>query len=240
MVYIREDQEGYNPSRQWPDLPLPTLPPDAPEQEAPPAFDPEKVKCAMAVHHLQTDFLKGLGFDPCKEYAENQVTSILEAVMPHDKRCPICKEELFNTQRLKAHLRAKHMEKTPFYCSICDKYFGDKATLNLHNRKHDTNCPLFICNTCQKVFTVQSRLREHQKSHLPQNIDQPCRHCGKTIKERKNLVNHEKFCKMNPEPPARLQCPYCARSYIQKKDLRKHCKDHHKGRDWEKDFVPQG
>ena len=238
-VYLREDREGYNPIRQWPGEPLPSITGDAAsEVQVAPKFDEATTKLAMSTHHINVDFLKKCGFDPCKEYAAMQVTALLEAILPNTTLCPICKKDLSNTQRLRAHIRGQHMSTTPFYCGICEKYFSDLATKNLHMRKHDANAPLFACSSCTKTYTVKSRLTEHLKSHLAQNINQPCQFCGKRIKEIKNLKSHEKYCVQNPNKPAKLQCPYCPKEYDQKKDLRKHAKKHHPGRNFEADFVP--
>ena len=234
LVYTREDREGYCPPRQWPDEPYPTPPADAP---APPAMDPKIVAHCMAEHHINTDLLRSINKDPCKEYADRQVSNVLEAIMPKDKKCPVCGEEVFNTQRLRSHIRAKHMDHTPFHCAICNKFFGDQSQLTLHNKKHDPAAPQFTCTTCQKVYYVRSRLTEHMKSHLQQNINQPCQYCGKVIKAVKNLKGHEKICSQNPTKAPRKQCPYCPKNYDQKKDLLKHAREHHPGRDFQRDYV---
>ena len=86
QVYLNEDREGYNPKRQWPKIPLPTT--TAPSADPAPATDPEKLKKALAVHHLAVDWLTSLGVDPCKDYAEKKVEYVLEAVQPKDTECP--------------------------------------------------------------------------------------------------------------------------------------------------------
>ena len=64
-VYTNEDLEGYNPSREWPEEDLPT----APEPQAAPTFSAELIRKGLSIHHLYCDWLKALGVDPCKEYA---------------------------------------------------------------------------------------------------------------------------------------------------------------------------
>ena len=98
QVYLNEDREGYNPKRQWPKVPLPS----SSTADPAPAIDPEKLKKALAVHHLAVDWLTSLGVDPCKDYAEKKVDYVLEAVQPKDTECPICKEPLSSGIRIKA------------------------------------------------------------------------------------------------------------------------------------------
>ena len=240
VVYLTEDREGYNPQRQWPDKPFPQMPEPAratdPVPEPAPTLDLQK---PLAMHHLIVDYCLSLGEDPCRKYQAEKVSNMVESVDRMDKECPICKLKLSNASRLKAHLRAQHMEQTPYHCSTCDRYFGDKATLNLHMRKHDASAPTFVCSTCNKAFLVKSRLKEHEKVHLAKNKDQPCQHCGKKIKELKNLKQHEKNCESNPNKDPRKKCPYCTKDYQQKKDLRHHVRVSHAGRlaTFEQDFV---
>ena len=240
LVYLNEDREGYNPARQWPQQPFPTVPepatPTDPVPEASPTID---LKQPLAMHHLLTDWCLSLGEDPCRLYQLQKVSHLLEAVQAKTTECPVCHDKLSNTQRLRAHIRAKHMEVTPHHCEPCNRYFGDAATLNLHKRKHDKDAVTYACPTCNKVYTVKSRLTEHLKSHLPENLNQPCRYCGTVIKEKKNLKSHEANCKSNTQKKPRIKCPYCTRDYQQKKDLKVHVKNHHESRlaTWEKDLV---
>ena len=122
------------------------------------------------------EYLKGLGVDPCKEYNAQNVEYLIEAVVPGDKRCSVCGHKSYNAQRLRAHMRAQHLE-----------YLADKATLTLHEKRHSLANYTHPCDECEKAFTSQSRLTEHKKVHLPGNQNIPCRFCGKQIKERKNL-----------------------------------------------------
>ena len=238
LVYVREDTQGYNPSRQWPNTPYPKVPPPQPDQPGPqpaPTFDLRK---PMALHHLIAEWCLALGEDPCKDFRNKGVQHQLEAIQPKEKECPVCHKKLSNTQRLKAHVRAAHMEETPYYCSICKRYFADKHTMNLHNQRHSTSTPLFVCQTCQKPFTQKSRLTEHEKIHQDGATDLPCQYCQKIIKEKKNLLQHEQNCKSNVNRAPRKQCPYCVKNYQQKKDLAHHVRVHHASRlnTWQADF----
>ena len=108
-MYTNEDLEGYNPSREWPEEDLPK----APEPQAAPTFSPELIKKGLSIHHLYCDWLKALGVDPCKEYANQSVQAILEAVVAGDTVCPICTKHLKTTQRFRSHIKGQHMESTP-------------------------------------------------------------------------------------------------------------------------------
>ena len=231
QVYLNEDREGYNPKRQWPKIPLPTT--TAPLADPAPATDPEKLKKALAVHHLAVDWLTSLGVDPCKDYTEKKVEYVLEAVQPKDTECPICKEPLSSGVRIKAHIRAKHMDVTEFQCKECLKSFGDNQTLTYHERSHDPATRVHVCDQCGKSYVVKSRLTEHMKVHLPENIDQPCKFCGKKIKEIKNLRAHERRCDKNKtkSKAPRVQCPFCPKYFAQAKDMRRHAKDKHPTQD---------
>ena len=144
MVYITEDREGYNPSRQWPDQPFPKMPePATPDEPSPPAPSIDLQK-SLTMHHLIVDYCLSLGEDLCRRYQSQKLNNLVEAVVSGDKECPVYKEKLSSSSRLKAHLRAQHMEVTPFHCSTCDRYFGEKATYNLHMRKHDPTAPTFV------------------------------------------------------------------------------------------------
>ena len=244
LIYLSEDTEGYNPPRQWSD-PFPRVPEPQPEDPgAAPAVPPQPaptydLRQPMQMHHLLVDWCKALGEDPCRAYSAQNVQHMLEAIPPRATDCPVCHKTCFNTQRLKSHVRAQHMEKTPFHCQICDRYFADATTLNIHNRRHDDTAPVFTCGTCNKPFLSRSRVKEHEKSHIAGALNLPCQHCQKVIKERKNLLQHEANCPRNPNRAARIQCPYCSRDYQQKKDLGHHVRLKHPSRKdtWQQDLV---
>ena len=112
MVYVNEDREGYHPKRQWPNVPLPTVPEPQPapgpepapapepRNEPPPAIDLTRPK---SMHHMLVDWCLSLGDDPCKEYRAQKVEHLIEGVGRGDNICPVCQEKLHNAQRLKAH-----------------------------------------------------------------------------------------------------------------------------------------
>ena len=231
-VFVADDREHFNPKRQWPKIPLPKVSATSSEEvPVAPSMDPAKLKKALAIHHLHVDWLKSMGVDPCKEYQATQVSNLVEAVMPDDRICPVCGDDLSSAVRLRGHLRSKHMESTPFQCMECKKFFGDKQTLVYHEKGHVPSELVHVCEECGKAFAIKSRLTEHKKVHLPENINQPCSYCGKTFKERKNLKSHERRCSENPNKDPKIQCAYCPKDFGQNKDLRRHCKNIHPGKE---------
>ena len=234
-VYASEDRMGFNPPRAWPKKQIPKA---TAQTSAAPAVSPTSIKKALSVHHMTVDWLKSIGVEACKEYANQSVELILEGVQAKETICKVCSKDCYDTQRLRAHIRAKHMSVTPYHCKKCNQYFADQATLTLHNRKHSLTCQLFECDQCEKTYTSQSRLTEHKKVHNPLFQNQPCKFgCGKKFNEKKNRVHHEEYCENNPNRPPRVQCPYCPKDFARAKDLFKHSKKHHPGRDVQADMV---
>ena len=235
QLYANEDLSGFNPDREWKDIPLPVAPPSKPV-----SVPDEVIEKAKSQHDILVRWMKSLGVDLCHEMEEVDSQHTLEAVA-NQKQCEICQKVCHNTQRLRAHIRAKHMATTPFQCSKCHKYFSDNSVLKLHLRTHDPTTALaFKCPTCGKGYPTLGRLNDHRKKHVHGALS--CKFaCGKTFDEQKNLVAHEKYCSSNPQKPANLLCPYCPKEYERLKSLKKHCKTHHQSRykDLEKDLKAQ-
>ena len=58
----------------------------------------DHIKMAQEVHHAQVKYLHSLGVDACKEYSEQKVDFILEAVRARE--CKVCGEVKSSTQSL--------------------------------------------------------------------------------------------------------------------------------------------
>ena len=175
--------------------------------------------------------LKSIVDNMCKEYDEKQIQYVLEAVIPGDKTCQVCKMVLHNTYTLRAHIRSKHMMSTEFACKKCNKNFGNKGRMNMHMRKHQGDAQKFLCSYCEKPFTTVGHRNEHEKLHFT-NI--PCKYnCGKIFHHKKNKTYHETTCPQQPGGKAaieKISCLYCARSYAHKRDVNTHIKKKHPGR----------
>ena len=104
---------GYHPVKEW-EEPLPTSSSDEPPVST---IDPEKVKMCQKVHDLQVEILGAMGVDACREYEHSKVEYIIEAVQADDSSCPLCKKALKGGVAVRTHLRAMHMDSTPFKCN---------------------------------------------------------------------------------------------------------------------------
>ena len=190
----------------------------------------EVIEKARSQHDILVKWMKSIGVDLCQEMEDVECQYILEAVQAKQKECDICHKKCFNTQRLRAHIRAKHMSTTPFQCKTCEKYFSDNNVLKLHKKTHDPVASVaHQCDVCQKGFPSMGRLNEHKKKHAEGILH--CKFgCDKTCDEKKNMVAHELYCSKNPDKSAQSQCPYCPKKYDRLKSLKKHCKTHHESR----------
>ena len=232
-VYSEEDLVGYNPAREWPNIPLPQPSPTVSATIQPVVIPDDVIVKAKGQHDVLVKWLKTAGVDLCKEMEDTENQFVLEAVMPKQKECSICQKKCHNTQRLRAHIRAQHMNTTPFHCAECDKYFSDNNILKLHARSHDPDATKFVCDHagCGREFLQKGRLTAHKKIHDPKLNDVPCKFaCGRKFTEKKNRVAHENYCTLNPDLPERSQCPYCPKDFQRFKDLKRHLKKKHTSR----------
>ena len=215
---------GFSPRKEWEE----SLPVSGTEPV--PTVSAEHLKMALEVHHAQVRYLHNLGVDACKEFSQQRVDYILEAVVAGDLKCKVCGQTKKSTQSLRSHIRARHMEVTPFECKQCHKYFGDDATHKAHMTKHQPKSKMLPCDQCERVFLSQSRLTQHAKIHDPANIVN-CQFCGKQFNAKKNCTTHEKSC--NSRPGGRkavsrdIKCQFCPKDYIHKKDYWYHLNTAH-------------
>ena len=112
QLYANEDLSGFNPDREWEDVPLPV----AKKASKPVVIPDEVIEKARSQHDILVKWMKSIGLDLCQEMEDTECQYILEAVQANQKECDICHKMCFNTQRLRAHIRAKHMSTTPFQC----------------------------------------------------------------------------------------------------------------------------
>ena len=112
-------------------------------------------------------------------------------------------------------------------CKFCNKeYEAERQSL----LQHDLRCKLNPNRVVIKPFTKES----HAKSVISKTKINPqdCKFCGETWKNKNAVKQHERFCKLNPEPHKRLSqtssraklthpCRFCNEKF-KKGDLRKH------------------
>ena len=184
---------------------------------------------ALQVHHFQVKFLH---IDACREYQQSNVEYVLEAVQPGEVKCKVCLEEKSSTHTLKGHIRAKHMDSTPYHCKECQKYFGDNSTYKAHKKIHAQGSKV-VCEVCQMVYSSQSRLTQHAKIHDASKQVQ-CRYCSKVFNAKKNLAPHEKTSDKQPGgKKAAVKdkiCQFCPKAFYHQKDLNYHVNKMHKSR----------
>ena len=136
-TYSEKDLVGYSPEREWKNIPLPQPSAAAFQSVQPVSITEEVVKKAQNQHHVLCKWMKTAGVDLCKDMEDTENQFVLEAVQAKEKDCPICQKKCHNTQRLRAHIRAQHMNQTSFHCAECDKYFGDNNTLKLQEQEQE-------------------------------------------------------------------------------------------------------
>ena len=224
---------GYNPVKEW-EEPLPTA---ASSSEPELNIDPAKIRLCQQVHDMQVKVLESFGIDACREYEQGKVEHVLEAVQVKDKECPLCKKPLKGGgNAIKSHIRAKHMDVTPFACKVCAKTFGNNQLLRGHMKTHKDK--KFPCTNkdCKLSFPSQGRLNSHLKTHDEKEMVK-CQFCPKTFNAKKNLAPHEKTCANNPAGKVRDKlCPYCPKGYLHQKDLKYHIDHVHASRAGRKDL----
>ena len=62
--------------------------------------------------------------------------NVLPRVLLGVKRCSLCNREFHNTQKLRNHMKERHLGKTRYECKVCNKFFGDSGSLKIHSRKN--------------------------------------------------------------------------------------------------------
>ena len=218
-----KNEIGYQPAREWEDIPLPQLATTAQ------SISQQVINMALQVHHTEVKFLHSLDIDASREYHQSNVEYVLEAVQPGEVKCKVCGEEKSSIQTLKGHIRAKHMDATPDHCKESQKYFGDNSTYKAHKKIHAQGSKL-VCEVCQRVFPSQSSLTQHAKTHDASKQVQ-CRYCSKVFNAKKNLAPHEKTCAQQPgEKEAAVKdkvCQFCPKAFYHWKDLNYHVKKMH-------------
>ena len=58
--------------------------------------------------------------------------NVLTRVLPGVRKCSLYNREFCNTQKLRNHMKKRHLGKTNYECKNCNKSFGDSGTLKIH------------------------------------------------------------------------------------------------------------
>lgn len=161
--------------------------------------------------------------------------------------CPYCTKKLSNKYSLKTHISTVHEKQKTILCHLCTKGFSTKSNLRSHLVSHTTE--LVECHICNQVFKNKISLQSHKKIHKPKDqLNFPCSQCDKRFHNRNHLERHsishsneknfrcsydgcnaaykwEKDLKNHESTHDGLkkhQCQFCARSFIDTANLRKH------------------
>ena len=215
---------------------------DQPEQ----APRSDLVKELLEIHRSYVDVLFSMGIDPLKEYTERKAETILQGVKAGDTKCKVCDKRCSSTQKLKNHIRKRHVGKTPYFCGECQRYYGDSQSLKVHLRKHLTGdekkAVAHTCEVCQKTYSSLGKLNEHKEKHE----DIKCRYCQKSFAYNRTCKAHEvESCPQRPaaQAPAeddpqeqegedarslkRWFCHLCESDYSARRNLKKHLNTKH-------------
>ena len=147
---IYSDAEGvdhFSPKREGSDK---TLKKKAAQSQAPQSD--ETIKSLLQVNNIHVDILASIGVDVCREYRLFKVENMLSRLAAGTTKCSICGICCYNTQKLKNHIKSKHLKKSSHQCTVCSKYFGDSQSVKVHRKKHAKGGYTHKCRQCHKKY----------------------------------------------------------------------------------------
>uniref|UniRef100_A0A8D8KUJ2 Zinc finger protein 197 n=1 Tax=Culex pipiens TaxID=7175 RepID=A0A8D8KUJ2_CULPI len=141
----------------------------------------------------------------------------------------------FNTKpALKSHEMYRHTNETAFQCEFCVKRCHTKFDLAVHRRTHTNEKP-FSCSygSCDKSYKTQSALVKHIRYHTGERPYR-CTYegCEKAYACSQLLKAHVRSHTL--ETP--YKCWYCEHHFNTNNNRVKHCKRHHVGRPFGREF----
>ena len=149
-------------------------------------------------HFNVVEMCKKVGIkDVCQSYKSARLENIVSGLSSTELQCRLCKKSFSSHQRLRNHIKGRHLRKTAHYCTICKKYYSDSSSLKLHLLSHDSTVSKFACNQCTKEFPTRGQLLSHQKSHVGKSFQ--CQYCPNKYTYPQGVKEHEKSCKGNPD-----------------------------------------
>ena len=170
--------------------------------------------------------------DVCATFKKSRLENYIDGLSKDDLSCKLCKKTFKVTQRLRDHIRLKHLKKTAHYCEPCDKYYSDAGSLKKHNAEHhDEEGTEWGCNSCDMRFPTQAKLRKHLPVH--QGKTYSCQFCGVTNwTHPQGVKDHERTCTQNPDykpgdKANKSYCRICGKGYLQHRSLLRHLREKH-------------
>ena len=205
---------------------------------ADPVIDPATVefkKDLIDWHFRIVNMCKRVGItDVCSTYKKSRMENLLDGLSKDDLSCKLCKKQFKQLQRLRDHIRLKHLKKTAHYCVPCKKYYSDAGSLKKHNDEHhDEEGTEWGCNSCDMRFPTQAKLRKHLPVH--QGKTYSCKYCGVTNwTHPQGPRDHERTCPQNPnfdpeDKSHKSYCRICGKGYSQHRSLLRHLREKHDG-----------
>ena len=135
--------------------------------------------------------------DVCLTYKQTRLENIVSGLSGGDLQCKLCKKSFFNLQKLRNHIKAKHLKKMSYYCEQCKKYFSDSGALKMHMSSHDPAVSKFACKSCPKMFLTKGQLDKHLNVHRGKQYQ--CQYCNNKYAHPQGVKEHEASCKKNPD-----------------------------------------
>ncbi|XP_050676720.1 myoneurin-like isoform X8 [Leptidea sinapis] len=107
----------------------------------------------------------------------------------------------FCTEKIRAHLKSKHMEEkhgVPMpTCNVCGKKFAYPFQVVQHQKIYHMGEKNIVCPICDMRFGAKINLYHHKAKHSAEKPHK-CEHCGECFKWRKQWSRHVKKHKENP------------------------------------------
>ena len=169
--------------------------------------------------------------DVCQTYKEARLENILKGLSGKDLKCKLCHKGYYNTQKLRNHIKGKHLKKTDHCCPQCKKYYADSNSLKVHMQSHDPEVSKFGCNHCNKLFTSKAQLEKHMNVHRGKQY--ACQFCGKKYGHPQGVKEHEeKNCSKNPDLDPKdtsdwYKCRICFKMIKHHRSLLRHLREKH-------------
>ena len=198
----------------------------------PAATTSQELKDDLVQWHFNiVQMCKKVGIDDvCKSYKQTRMENIITGLSSKELKCKLCKKVFSSHQKLRNHIKIKHLKKTAHYCKECKKYYVDSGSLKLHLVSHDETASRFACKKCTMQFSTRGQLEKHQNSH--QGKKYQCQYCSNKYAYPQGVKEHEASCKGNPsykegDTSDWYKCRICGKCLKHHRSLLRHLRQKH-------------